>query len=560
MGAALFAVVGFTATAFGSAWLTYQNFAAPWRKLHVEHQGVRGKPSHTRIVVENPKVAVQAVDLASTSDGASSLARITLKNGDELTMTFDGNGRPASITGPDGSVARLAYAGGQTRVTFYSDDGSEVGSKRITVPALIAADAIAIEASPAAAPPLVRRASDAVARALDALTIDEAHADEADDEEITVTREIPLSLDVRVGGPDDKRAGTAQISASCAPLACVATHRDIAVPGANDVVIVATGKVKKKTLAAPSDDDVARFHAEADAERKAAAKDLPKIARVIGGLATTSMAWRSLSLTGPVCVKAFGDPYVPGGAVTSLLEYAVPSSASAVDARAKDLAVEDQARAAFDKDMRIEACVNRDGFARTCVTVPGRPFGESSMDAVSRAIDLAPAVGGTLSGSFVITQLDGSDCTFSPSPVSQGPFKLTFDDKASTASASFGADAHGTRPNLTCSLGTANMSWSQNYNVSAVETFTKEQLDAGGDLPLELKGSMTGSGGYSFSNCRSGGSSVSCPGGKNDGYSYPVEIRGSINLTTHTGTGEIIVHDAPLSTHGTWRVPAEAKP
>jgi hypothetical protein len=124
--------------------------------------------------------------------------------------------------------------------------------------------------------------------------------------------------------------------------------------------------------------------------------------------------------------------------------------------------------------------------------------------------------------------------------------------------ASFRADDHGTRPDMRCSLGAANMSWSQTYSVTATQSFTPAQLQAGGKLAVRLTGTMTGSGTFSFSNCRTpGGSSAACPGGKSEPYGYPVELVGEIDLDSGKGGGNIVVRNAPLSTSGTWTTEGE---
>jgi hypothetical protein len=546
IGAGVFTVAGFAAGAFVSAWQAFQSYADPWRKMHVEHEGVAGVPSHTRVVIDNPKMGVQAIDLTTNADGSRGLARISLRDGEELTMTFDEKGRPAALMAPDGTVARFTIQSSGTRVAFYSGDGTELASKRLVVPVQLLARAAVVSK------PLPRFA-----------WIDEARADQSsDDDTITVTREIPVGLDVQVTGPDAAKAASAVLEVACAPLACVPSRRDLAVPGATDATIIVSGKVKRSALGAPGDADLSSFEAVARAERKAATKDLPAVARVVSYVGLTAMACKLAKLDSPLCVKEFrSDPGVAGGAISNIVAFVLPNDATTFTARAKELYIEDEARALLDKDTHISICVNRDGFAKACADVVGRPFGASPMQKVSRTFQENPMIGGTLLGSFVITQSDGSDCTFSPSPRTDGVLRLSFDDEHSTVSASMAADQRGSRANLTCSLGAANMNWNQNYSISASQTFTKEQLHAGGQLPLKLMGTMTGSGGYSFSNCRDGGgSSASCPGGKNDGYGYPVEIDGTIDLGTHIGSGQIIVRNAPLSTQGTWRVPAEPKP
>lgn len=557
IGAVVLAATGFFMGGLGSAWKAQDDYAEPWRKMRVEHEGVPGKPNHTRIVFENPKLAIQAVDLDATGEGVATLARIALREGEELSMTFDEKGRAASLTAPDGAVARFAYEGDRTRVTFFGADGTEVGSKRISVPIQLLA-----EASSPASNDGARSVETRLAHAWESISsacIGEAWAKEGDDEPITVTRELPLALDVRLTGADASKAGTAQLEASCAPFVCVPARHEIDVPGATDTSVTITGTVKKSALSAPAEGAIDPFKAEAKAERKAATKALPKVARVVGSVAVTAMACKSLSLTSSLCVKEFrSHSGVAGGAISSLLAHTVAVDAGSVEQRAEALFYQDEARTQLDKDTKVEVCVSRDGYARVCEHVDGRPFGTEPLTKASRAVELRRGVGGTLLGSFVVTQGDGTDCKFSPSPKTAGVMRLTFDQERDTVTASLSSNERGSRPNLGCSLGTANMNWSQNYTISATQTFTKEQLGAGGKLPLRLVGTMTGSGNYSFSNCRSSdGASASCPPGKGDGYSYPVVIDGSIDLDTHVGGGQVVVSGAPLSTMGTWRVPAD---
>jgi hypothetical protein len=311
--------------------------------------------------------------------------------------------------------------------------------------------------------------------------------------------------------------------------------REIDVPGTSDLGVTVTSSVPKKSLAAPGAGALDPFVTEAKAERKAAGKTLPKVARAVGAVAITSLACKSLSIASPICVKEFRSaPGVAGGAMQSLVEHQVKSDSATIDARANELFFEEEARAELDKATRVEVCVSRDGYVRVCEHVDGKPFGATPMDKISSSLELRKGVGGTLVGTFAVTQNDGADCKFSPSPRTAGPMRLTFDDEHGTVTAQLTANERGSRPNLGCSLGTANMSWTQNYSISAQQSFTKEQLSAGGKLPLHLTGTMTGSGGYTFSNCRTGdGASANCPGGKNDGYSYPVTIDGAIDRSRH---------------------------
>jgi hypothetical protein len=182
------------------------------------------------------------------------------------------------------------------------------------------------------------------------------------------------------------------------------------------------------------------------------------------------------------------------------------------------------------------------------------------MAAQKRAVELRRGLSGALAGAFEMKQYDGSDCKFSPSPKTGGKLSMSFDEKRGVMTATLKANERGTRPGLRCSLGTGDMRWSQSYNATATQSFTAEQIQAGGKLSLRMIGTMSGAGNYSWSNCRSsGGASVSCPGGRGDTYSYPIKILGELDLDSQEGSGRIVVNDAPLSTKGTWRVPAGGK-
>lgn len=560
VGAVLFAGVGFGVGAFASAYVSYDDYASPWRKLRVEHEGLRGEAGRTRVIIQNPKMPVQAVDVTTTAAGLPASARVSLKNGQELEMTFDEKGRATSLTGPDGAVARYTFDAGMMRVAFFGADGAPTGVRKITIPTPL----LTTRADAAPGRGALARAVDAVGEAI----VPSAFAQPSgggDDSPITVTRNVLISLDVRAGSGELATPGKASLDATCslpnAKIACVPNTREISTPGVSEITVAVTGSVDKKSLTTPESDDMAPFREHAKEERKEAAHDLPHVARVMSALGVTAIGCRTLSLTSSLCIKEFrSDSAIAGGAISAFLEFDLGADTASVEQRARRLFDEDRARLQLDKAVHVEVCVSRDRAARVCSTVDGRAFAESPLQKATRAVDLKTDLAATLAGSFVMTQSDGGDCKFSPSPRTGGPLKLSFDDEKGAVSASMSTVEQGIRQNLSCSMGTANMGWNQSYSITATQSFTKDQLHSGGTLPLKLVGTMSGSGGYGFSNCRSsGGVSGQCPGGKNEGYSYPVEIVGEINLATHVGSGTIIVKNAPLTTSGTWRVPAEAK-
>jgi len=282
---------------------------------------------------------------------------------------------------------------------------------------------------------------------------------------------------------------------------------------------------------------------------------------VVAAVGVTALACRSLQQRLPFCVPELSESTAAGAAIRAISSYRVPTTGAAVTRRAEELYYIDQARATLDREVRVQVCAAREGYARACTEVSGRPFGAQPMAPVQAAVDLRKGIGGTLAGSFTLSQQDGADCKFSPSPRTSGALRLTFDNERNTMTGSLRADQRGTRPDLRCSLGTTNMSWSQTYTITVTQTFTPQQLQSAGKLPLRATGTMNGTGAYSFSNCRtSGGVSANCPAGKSEGYSYGAELVGELDLATQTGVGTIVISNSPLPASGTWRVPAGSAP
>jgi hypothetical protein len=391
-----------------------------------------------------------------------------------------------------------------------------------------------------------------------------AQKSEADEKEepVTVERSLPFELDLRV--PGDAGSGlVAELETSCAPYTCLPSRPDVPMPGVTPFSIRVAATKKRGELTAPDGSGaLAPFRAAAANERAVAQAALPDVATAVASVGVAAIACRSEKLDWSICVPELGKDggAATGGAIRAVIGHQVATKGAAVDERASELFYQEQARALLDKPLKIELCAARDGFARACASWTLRPFGERTPGARG-TLDLRRGIGGTLAGSFFVTQSDGADCKFSPSPKTAGPMKLTFDNEKHTATASLKATERGTRSNLGCSLGVANMSWTQSYTITATQTFTKAELEGTGKLPIRMSGSMSGTGSYSFSNCRTGGGgSVNCPAGKSDSYAYPVELVGEIDLSTQTGSGRITIQNAPLSTSGSWRIPAEKAP
>lgn len=333
-------------------------------------------------------------------------------------------------------------------------------------------------------------------------------------------------------------------------------------PGQATVRVAVTGSVKKSELTKPADASaVEPFKQTATKERSFAGKVLPDVAKVVAAVGVTAMACKSLKIEGSVCVPELAKGSTSGSAILAVSSYQVPTKGRVVDQRAEQLYYVEQARAGLDREARVQVCLAREKYIRACTEVVGRPLAAEPMARADRTLDMRRGIGGTLVGSFVLTQQDGADCKFSPSPKTSGTLRLTFDNERNSVTGALRAEQRGTRPDLRCSLGTANMAWSQTYNATVTQSFTARELQAGGKLPLRLTGTMNGTGSYTFSNCRtSGGASANCPAGKSDGYSYAIELVGELDLATQTGSGRLVVTNAPLATAGTWRIPAGDPP
>lgn len=547
---------GFGGGALAAAWWQRDLRAEPWQKMHVEHEGTKGLTTRTRVIFENPKLSLQAVEVVKSPEGSPELARVVLRDGVELTLRYDKEARPSSLEAPDGSRAELSYEGSKARVDFASPDRKALGSRIVTLPVELRSALDDARDGQREAP-----AHSGLWPPWLGSLIGEAWAQDPDDK-VTVVRHVELGLTIRVPAGTDSGAGTAQIGASCAPLSCVPVTRDVPMPGQSSVRIAVTGSSKRAGLQKPpSAEAVEPFKRTASAERSTARGVLPDVSAIVVAVSVTASACRSLKLTAPMCVPELAKSTIAGAAIHAISSYEIATKGRVVDQRAEELYYIEQARAALDREARIEVCVARDGYIRACADLSGRPLGAAPMPRAQRTVDLRRGIGGTLAGSFELFQQDGADCRFSPSPRTGGALSLTFDNERNTVTTLLRGDQRGARPDLRCSLGTANMSWSQTYTASATQSFTPAQLQSGGKLPLRLLGTMNGNGTYSFSNCRtSGGASANCPPGKSEGYSHSIEIVGELDLGTRIGSGRIVVLNAPLQTGGTWRIPAGDKP
>ena len=62
--ALLWGAIGFGVGVFGASLRARDQRAAPWRKMRVEHEGVDGATTRTRVIFDNPKVETRRLQLA----------------------------------------------------------------------------------------------------------------------------------------------------------------------------------------------------------------------------------------------------------------------------------------------------------------------------------------------------------------------------------------------------------------------------------------------------------------------------------------------------------------
>jgi hypothetical protein len=543
-GALLVAAVGFFAAAGMSAWWARHQRAAPWRALRVEHEGLEGATMRTRVVFEDPKLSVQDVELTASPEGDPEMALVALRDGSQLTVRFGTDGRPSVVEEAGGTRAELGYRGNNVDITFLGAKG-KLAERVVRAPVELRSALRLVLASAS------------ISDRLAGLLVGVARADE--EETVGVQRDVPLSLHIRA--PDGGADGTARIEASCAPFTCVALTPEAKMPGKTSLRIGVSGSVPRSEIPAPKRADLTDFRRAAEKERRTARKTLPHVEAAVAALGVTAIACAREKLDRPICVRELATGERAAGVIDAIEGHDLGRDARLVDVRAEALYREERASAKLAKTVKIEVCASRQGFSRACTTIDGNPFGKTPMASQARAVELRRGIGGTLVGAFEMVQSDGSDCNFSPSPRTSGVLRMTFDNRQGLVTATLEADESGTRPDLRCSMGMANMRWSQRYSATLTQTFPREQLLSGGKLPLRLSGTMSGTSSYSFSNCRtSGGASANCPGGKRDSYGYPMELVGELDLSTQRGSGRLVVTRAPLATSGSWRLPASKAP
>ena len=153
------------------------------------------------------------------------------------------------------------------------------------------------------------------------------------------------------------------------------------------------------------------------------------------------------------------------------------------------------------------------------------------------------------SGTMTLTQSDGGGCSFSASPFTTGSFSLTLDFETNVITGNFSGGGNNTRRGLVCGSITGDMVWQQSYSGSY-----RAQFDPQSGAVTPLEGTLSGTGSHRWESCTEDDEPVSCPSGSSGNYSFPIEVSGSLNLSSGSGNGSIQVLNIGLATRGGWNV------
>lgn len=560
------AAIGFAAAAAGSAHYRRLQAAKLWQDLRVEHRGQAGEATQTRIRMLNQKLFLESLEVLRSEKGEPVSGTAVLRGGQELAIRFDAR-RPHDIYAKDGSHARLDYKGRYIWVTLTGNQDQSLGQQAVKVPIeLRKALRVAQLPEPGATQKFAAWSDDlqrgrgpipgldTVGRLLGSI-IPSAQAQQAkrDNATLTIERDVLVNLSVR-GAKSD---ATSTISAACKPFNCSPGQPKLTTPGNAQVRIAVTTQVARNKLKGANGTEGLEAHTkQAARERSQANRAMAGAASLVAGLAVTAQACRKLGQNVGVCVASL-DKAKSEAATYGLSHFRLQTKGRVLQERAMVLRNEHLARRIIDKNVRLEVCVSRRGFARSCARQIIRPFAERAQAPVDQTIVLKRGLAGTVSGTFELVQRDGADCKFSPSPRTSGQLSLRFDQKTGMMTAKLNASERGKRTALDCSLGTGDMHWTQAYTAKLSQRFSDAQLrTAGSRLPLRLKGTMRGSGNFRWQNCKSkSGTNAACPGGKTAPYTYRMELVGYLDTSTQRGSGQLRVSGSPLKTSGRWGVP-----
>jgi hypothetical protein len=152
----------------------------------------------------------------------------------------------------------------------------------------------------------------------------------------------------------------------------------------------------------------------------------------------------------------------------------------------------------------------------------------------------------TSAASFSLRQSDGPGCAFSGAPLTGGSIDLRLDFNTGSASGTLRGSGSGTRAGLRCGANTGDLVWSQSYSASLSGSLNP----ATG--AVSLSGTLSGSDGSSWRNCRTNGNPTACPVWGAGPYAFPVRLTGTVDRAIRAGRGTITVSNINLATSGTW--------
>ena len=78
---ALLALFGFVAGALGAAGYKRSEASERWRAMRLEHEGVKGQSTRTKLIFDDPKLPLQGVEVLRTPEGVAERAHVAVRGG-----------------------------------------------------------------------------------------------------------------------------------------------------------------------------------------------------------------------------------------------------------------------------------------------------------------------------------------------------------------------------------------------------------------------------------------------------------------------------------------------
>lgn len=149
-------------------------------------------------------------------------------------------------------------------------------------------------------------------------------------------------------------------------------------------------------------------------------------------------------------------------------------------------------------------------------------------------------------GEFDLFQADGPNCNYSAAPFTTGTYELGYDWDASNGRIIMEGSGQAYRYDLRCDDFTADMFWTQTYDVEA-----SGDVDYGSGT-FSWQGTLKGFGSSEYLNCEQDGEPAPCPPPNEGPYQFPVLVSGQLNCAAESGGGSIEVLNIGLPTSGSW--------